>query len=102
MTPELLVWAAGPTAGALVGAFAGSLATAWTRSRPAEVADEEPSRLRDMKEADREALASELRVHAAAAARQVATLADELAGGDVALRERLRLLEGNGPLGWWS
>ena len=47
-----------------------------------------------LQEIDREAVAADFAVHASAVRRQVSEYADALAGGDVALRERLRRFEG--------
>lgn len=47
-----------------------------------------------LQEIDREAVAADFAVHASAVRRQVSEYADVLAGGDVALRERLRRFEG--------
>jgi hypothetical protein len=44
-------------------------------------------------ESDRKVIEEEFTVHAVAVADQVGVYADELAGGDVLLRERLRRIE---------
>lgn len=48
----------------------------------------------ELTENDREAVAADFAAHASAVRRQVSEYAEVLAGGDIALRERLRRIEG--------
>ena len=82
--------------GAVLGVLAGGgLVAAMRRGQEprASVVDLELDE-ETLQEIDREAVAADFAVHASAVRRQVSEYADALAGGDVALRERLRRFEG--------
>lgn len=70
-----------------VGALLGAGTTAVVTSRRREAA--EPA----LSESDREQVTEEFRVHTSAMSAQVSSFADELAGDDEQLRERLRQFE---------
>lgn len=83
--------------GAVLGALAGGglvAVVACRRQEPqASVVDLEIGE-ETLQEIDREAVAADFAAHASAVRRQVSEYADVLAGGDIALRERLRRFEG--------
>lgn len=87
MSVEWLVWTVGPAFGALVGSFAAALVLLWWQRRHA--GDESLG----LSEEDRESVELAFATHASAVASQVSSFADELAGDDPLLRERLRRLE---------
>lgn len=70
----------------LLGWVARDLLLRWKLREPGDVP-------REWSAADREAITADFGQHAVAVQVQLGRYADELAGGDLLLRERLRLLE---------
>lgn len=82
--------------GAVLGALAGGGLVAvvtWRHGQQAPVIDLELDE-ETLQEIDRKAVTVDFAAHASAVRRQVSEYADVLAGGDIALRERLRRFEG--------
>ncbi|MGK2875487.1 MAG: hypothetical protein ACSLEW_07580 [Nocardioides sp.] len=92
MTPLVAAWAAVPPAlglGSMVGVWVGM----WWQHRhsPFPAAAGDADRLGT--ECDQDRIETQFAAHAVAVAGQVSEYADQLADGDVVLRERLRLIE---------
>lgn len=88
MNADWVVWTVGPGFGALVGSLIGGLLLLWWQRRHLGA-----ERGAALPESNREAVEAAFATHTSAVAAQVSWFADELADGDVVLRERLRRLE---------